>query len=135
MKRVLFVCTWNAIRSPMAAALLKTHRPGWHVESAGVHMQPVNPFAVTVLDEIGLNLRNHISRSLQDVTFSPAFDCTISLSESACKALSDCERSGAGPHAHWPVKVPSYMEGNRDQQLERFRAIRDELATLISKAF
>ena len=70
---VLFACTMNAIRSPMAAAILR-HLAGRriYVESAGVRLGEVDPFVVAVMDEIGIDISRHAQRTLRGSTTPPS---------------------------------------------------------------
>ncbi|HQX85980.1 MAG TPA: low molecular weight phosphatase family protein, partial [Aestuariivirga sp.] len=80
---VLFACTQNVIRSPMAAAIMKHfygHRV--YVASAGVKPGDPDPFIATVLDEIGIDLGKHRPHNFSDLEDS-SFDLAISLSPEA----------------------------------------------------
>ncbi|MGH7032309.1 MAG: low molecular weight phosphatase family protein, partial [Stellaceae bacterium] len=80
---VLFACTLNSIRSPIAAALLrKTHGRTIFVDSVGVRTAPVDPFAVAVMTEIGIDLATHQPKSFDDLE-DTSFDLVISLSPDA----------------------------------------------------
>jgi protein-tyrosine-phosphatase len=65
---VLFACTMNAVRSPIAAAILR-HLAGRriYVESAGVREGEPDPFVDTVMDEIGIDVSRHKPRTLSDL--------------------------------------------------------------------
>ena len=77
---VLFACTLNAIRSPMAEALLKHfHGSRIYVQSVGVRTSALDPFAVVVMDEMGIDISRHRRRSFDDLE-DDSFDLIISLS-------------------------------------------------------
>lgn len=65
---VLVACTFNAVRSPMAEALLK-HLHGHHtyIDSVGVRTAPLDPFAVEVMDEMGLDISRHRPKTFDDL--------------------------------------------------------------------
>ena len=80
---VLFACTMNAVRSPMAAAILR-HLAGrrCYVESAGVRAGELDPFVVAVMDEIGIDVSSHKPRTLSELN-DTSFDLIVSLSPEA----------------------------------------------------
>ena len=82
-KSVLFVCTFNAIRSPMAEGLLRQQSGGAiEVASAGVHTQLTDGFAIRVMRDIGIDMANHEGQTLEDVSL-PEYDLIVTLSEPA----------------------------------------------------
>jgi protein-tyrosine-phosphatase len=135
MKRVLFVCSWNAIRSPMAEALLKARQPSWHVTSAGLYTEPVDPFAVAVMAELGLNIGQHQPQTLDDLPASAAFDYTIALSSLALAELGKRDVAFTGNLQGWTIPVPEGRETSREQKLDAYRAVRDILEQQIHHAF
>ena len=80
---VLFACAKNAIRSPMAAALLR-HLAGRriYVESAGVRLGRPDPFAIMVMDEIGIDISDHVPRAIDDLR-DLGFDLIVTLAPEA----------------------------------------------------
>ena len=109
-RRVLFVCTGNSSRSPMAEALLR-HRAGTSVEavSAGIRPKPVHPDAVAVMrDRYGLDIAGHRPTRVQDVARQP-FDHVISVCD---KAREACPEFPARPGlVHWSLPDPAAGEG------------------------
>ena len=90
---VLFVCTMNSVRSPMAAAILR-HLAGrrTYVESAGVRAGGPDAFAVAVMEEIGIDISRHAPRTLRDLN-DTSFDLIVTLSPEAASP-----GAGADPH-------------------------------------
>jgi protein-tyrosine-phosphatase len=132
---VLFVCTLNAVRSPMAAAILhKLAKHEVYVASAGVRAGDPDPFAGVVMDEIDLDLTRHRPHSLEDLADS-TFDLVITLSPEARQRVADLSRTHAFEMEHWDIRNPSSDGGSRDQILESYRAVRKELESQISKRF
>lgn len=132
---VLFVCTQNAIRSPMAEAMLKHlwgHRI--YVQSAGVREGEIDPFAVAVMEEIGVDLSRHRSRMLEDLE-DEAFDLIVTLSPEAHHRALELTRTTAADVVYWPTVDPAVVEGNRETRLAAFRETRDSLKTRIEQAF
>lgn len=133
---VLFACTRNAIRSPMAEALMKSlHGRKIYVQSAGVETnQPLDPLAIEVMHEIGIDLRQHKPRTFEDIGDS-SFDLVVTLSPEAFHAAKDMARTQAIRVEHWKIPDPSAEEGSREQRLTAFRAVRDLLARSIRDRF
>jgi protein-tyrosine-phosphatase len=133
---VLFACTRNAIRSPMAEGLMKSlHGKRIYVQSAGVETdQPLDPLAIAVMQEIGIDLGRHRPRSFNDIGDS-SFDLIVTLSPEAFQAAKAMARTQAVRVEHWKIPDPSTAEGNREQRLAAFRAVRDLLARSIRDRF
>jgi protein-tyrosine-phosphatase len=134
---VLFACTMNAVRSPMAAAILR-HLAGHqiYVESAGVRAGEVDPFVIVVMDEIGMDLSGHEPRTLADL-HDTSFDLIITLSPEAHHQALELTRTMAVDVEYWPTFDASLMLGqaNREQVLESYRAVRDGLFRRIKDRF
>jgi protein-tyrosine-phosphatase/DNA-binding transcriptional ArsR family regulator len=128
-RRVLFVCTGNSGRSPMAEALLK-HRAGPRVEaaSAGIRPKPVHPDAAAVMrDRYGLDITGHQPVPVQAVA-RERFDCVISLCDRAREA---CPEFAGGPgRIHWSMPDPAAGEGGVSGY-QAFERTADELDTRI----
>jgi protein-tyrosine-phosphatase len=132
---VLFCCTQNAIRSPMAAAMLKQlHGQRIFVDSVGVRAGELDPFAVAALDEIGLDLTKHKPRTFDDLEDS-SFDLIISLSPEAQHKAVDMTRTMACEVEFWNTFDPSIVEGSREQRLDAYREVRDGLMRRIRERF
>ena len=130
--RVLFVCTRNAVRSPMAEALLAARRAVARVGSAGIIGDTVDPLAAAAMAEIGLDLSQHRSRVLSEVALGD-FDLAIALSPEAAAALSEAPQSLTVEH--WSVADPTQVEGNRETQLDAYRRVRQALEEQIAARF
>jgi protein-tyrosine-phosphatase len=132
---VLFICTQNAIRSPMAAALMH-HMAGHktYVASAGLEAGDPDPFVGMVMDEIGLDLTRHRPHSLDDLHDS-AFDLIITLSPEAEKHAKEMSKTMSIAVEHWPTPDPSREQGSREQILDAYRGVRDGLKKKIADRF
>ena len=109
-RRVLFVCTGNSVRSPMAEALLR-HRAGARVQaaSAGIRPKPVHPAAVAVMrDRFGIDISGHQPAHVEAVA-GRRFDYVISLCDKAREALPDF--SGHPARVHWSLPDPAAGDG------------------------
>jgi protein-tyrosine-phosphatase len=131
---VLFVCTMNAVRSPMAAALLRHLKGGEiYVESAGVHAGALDPLAVEVMAEIGIALA-HRPRCFEDLQ-DGGFDLIVALSPEAEDRARDGGRTIATMVEQWHVADPTVVEGTAEQRRAAYRAVRDTLQRQIAARF
>ena len=132
---VLFACTQNAIRSPMAEGILK-HLAGRRivVDSAGVRAGEADPFAVQVMDEIGIDISRHRPKSFDDLE-DESFDLVVSLSPEAQHRAVELTRAMACEVIFWNTFDPSIIEGNRETRLETYRDVRDQLFARIRAQF
>jgi protein-tyrosine-phosphatase len=132
---VLFACSFNAIRSPMAAALLRRlHGSRIFVDSVGVREGPIDAFAVAVMAEIGLDIAGHEPRSF-DRLYDSSFDLVISLSPEAQHKAVELTRTMACEVEFWPVFDATAVEGNRSELLAAYRTVRDHLHKRIVARF
>jgi protein-tyrosine-phosphatase len=132
---VLFICTQNAIRSPMAAAI--THHLMGHkvyVASAGIEAGDPDPFVGMVMDEIGLDLTRHRPHSIDDLA-DAGFDLAITLSPQAKHHADDMTKTMAITVENWPVADPSLTQGSREQILDAYRQVRDDIMARVKKRF
>ena len=125
--RVLFVCTGNSARSQIAEALLRDFGGAeFTVSSAGTEPKGVNPFAVRVLGEIGIDWSGAQSKSVMDFVGRP-FDYVITVCD---RARQTCPVfPGEHNSLHWGLDDPAEVEGTDEQKLEAFRRTRTEVAT------
>lgn len=132
---VLFACTHNAIRSPMAEALMKhLHGRRIYVDSAGVREGELDPFAVAVLAEIGVDLARHRAKTFDQLQ-DTSFDLVISLSPEAQHKAVEMTRTMACDVEFWRTMDPSVVDGSRETRLQAYRAVRDELLRRIRERF
>jgi protein-tyrosine-phosphatase len=132
---VLFCCTQNAIRSPMAEGMLK-HLLGKkiYIDSVGVRAGELDPFAVAAMDEIGIDISKHKSKTF-DTLEDSSFDLIISLSPEAQHKAVDMTRTMACDVEFWNTFDPSIIEGSREQQMDAYRDVRDRLMERIRERF
>ena len=132
---VLFACTLNSVRSPMAEALLK-HLLGHriYVDSVGVRGREVDPFVLEVMDEIGIDLSKHRPKTFDDLE-DTSFDLIISLSPEAQHQAVELTRTMACDVEFWNTFDPSLIEGNRETRLQAYRGVRDQLKRRIEERF
>lgn len=132
---VLFACTQNGVRSPMAAALAR-HLLGkfMYIRSAGVRAGELDPMAVEVMEELGIEIGAHKPRTFEDLE-DGSFDVAITLSPEAQHRAVELTRTSAVEIEYWPIIDPTAFEGTREQKLEVYRAVRDELLRRIKARF
>ena len=124
---VLFVCTHNAIRSPMAEATLKrVAGQRIFVQSAGSRPTEIDPFAVAVMAEQGVDLSSHRCKALNDLD-DGTFDLIITLSPEAHHRVLDLTRTTSCDVVYWATFDPTAVRGPRDQRVEAYRSTRDSL--------
>ena len=132
---VLFACTMNAIRSPMAESILKhLHGHRIYVDSVGVRTHDFDGFAVAVMDEIGVDIAKHRPKTFDDLE-DTSFDLVISLSPEAQHKAVEMTRVMACEVEFWNTLDPSFIEGARETRLEAYRQVRDELMRRIKARF
>lgn len=135
---VLFMCGQNCVRSPMAAVLTR-HLFGrsLYVGSAGVMKGESDPFVVAAIDEIGLDLSRHRPQTLEDLEENEglAFDLVVTLSPDAHHRALELTRTNAIAVEYWPTPDPTLATGNREQRMDAYRAVRDELEARIRARF
>ena len=133
---VLYVCSLNRVRSPMAAGLTRRlYGDAMRVDSCG--LQPsdeVDFMAASVMTEIGVDLSAHQPRSLADMPAS-SFGLIVALSSEAWGAVQVLDRQDGPELAHWPVEDPTVGEGSRETRLETYRKVRRDLETRITQRF
>jgi protein-tyrosine-phosphatase len=135
---VLFACGLNAVRSPMAAALFK-HLFGrtTYAGSAGVRKGELDPFAVAVMEEIGLDIARHRPATFEELEDLEGlnFDLIVTLAPEAHHKALDLTRTLAFDVEYWPTADPTIAEGNREQRLDAYREVRDQLMRRIRRRF
>ncbi len=132
---VLFACTMNSVRSPIAEGVMK-HLHGRHVyvDSVGVRDGGIDNFAIAVMNEIGIDLSRHRSKTFDDLEDS-SFDLVISLSPEAQHKAVEMTRVMACEVEFWNTFDPTVAEGSREMRLDAFRQVRDELMRRIKQRF
>jgi protein-tyrosine-phosphatase len=135
---VLFACGMNAIRSPMAAGLFRQlYGKTLYVASAGVHKGYLDPFAVAVMEEIGVDISRHKPMSFEELDELEGlnFDLIVTLSPPAHHKALELTRTMATQVEYWPTADPTVVEGSREQRMDAYRAVRDQLLVHIHDRF
>ena len=124
---VLFACHLNAVRSAMAAAMVKHAFPGKiFVDSCGVAPGLQDGFATAVMHEIGLDMSGHEPKSFNDLD-SGFYDVIISFSPEAHETAINLTRSVDCKTLYWPVDNLAYLTGPRDERLRAYRRVGDDI--------
>jgi arsenate reductase (thioredoxin) len=132
-RRVLILCTGNSARSQMAEGILQ-HLNGenYDVASAGLDPSHVRPEAITVMREIGIDISNHRSKSVEEFS-NEDFDYVVTVCDNANES---CPVFPAGTERiHWSFSDPAAVVGNEHERLEAFRKVRDQIFKRLSDRF
>ncbi len=129
--RILVLCTGNSCRSQMAEGFFRYYlnqrglkRAAASVYSAGLETHGLNPRAVRVMREIGIDIADHTSNDLQEY-LGESFDYVITVCDNAAK---NCPVfPGPARRMHWPFSDPAGATGGEDEILEEFRRVRDQI--------
>jgi protein-tyrosine-phosphatase len=135
---VLFACGLNSVRSPMAAALLKQMvGRSLYVRSAGVRKAELDPFATAAMEEIGLDIKGHRPITFEELEDLEGlnFDLIITLSPEAHHKALELTRTSAVDVEYWPTADPTAIEGSREQRMNAYREVRDQLLQRLRARF
>ena len=136
---VLFACTRNSVRSPMAEGLLK-HLLGHriYVDSVGVRGGVrgggIDPFVIEVMDELGIDLSSHRGKDFESLE-DTSYDLIVSLSPQAQHQAVELTRTMACEVEFWNTLDPTIIEGNRETCVQAYREVRDTLKKRIEARF
>ncbi len=130
-RHVLFLCVANSARSQMAEGIARSLAPaGVTVSSAGSQPSRVNPLAIRALDEIGIDIRSHKSKSVDGVS-PTGVDAVITLcAEEVCPVFL-----GRAHRVHWGLPDPAGAGAAEEDRLQAFRNVRDELRRRLAVVF
>ena len=132
-RKVLFICTHNSARSQMAEALLRDmHNDYYEAYSAGTEPSHVNPYAIQVMAEIGINISTHHSKSVDEFN-DTIFDSVVTVCDHA-KGTCPFFQGGV-QYIHKSFEDPAEFNGTDDEILTVFKRVRDEEKEWIEKTF
>jgi protein-tyrosine-phosphatase len=135
---VLFACGLNTVRSPIAAGLLaQMFGRAVYVGSAGVRKGELDPFAVAVMAEIGLDISRHKPITFEELEDLEGlnFDLIVTLSPEAHHRALEITRTSSVDVEYWPTPDPTGVEGSREQRLDAYREVRDQLLERLRRRF
>jgi protein-tyrosine-phosphatase len=133
---ILFACSLNAVRSPMAEGLARALLgQKIYVDSAGLSTTSLDTFAVAAMAEIGIDITDHNTQGFDDIAVDE-FDLIVALSpEAHAKALALTRHSSVAVE-YWPTPDPTGdSAGSREHRLAAYRAVRDQLRQTIRSRF
>lgn len=128
---VLFACTQNTVRSPMAEAIAR-HYFGREIyfASAGLRAGEPDGFAAAAMEEIGIDISDHKPHTFEELEDSN-FDLIVTLSPQAHHKALEFTRSLAVEVVYWPTPDATAAEGSREAVLSAYRDVRDRLTRRI----
>jgi arsenate reductase len=130
-KRVLILCTGNSARSQMAEGLLRSMAGDeFDVHSAGVAPTAVKPEAIAVMQEIGIDISQHRSKSVDEFA-DQSFDFVITVCDNAneqCPVFP-----GKTERIHWSFEDPALATGDKEHRQLVFRRVRDQIKDRLDK--
>ncbi|MCJ2025617.1 MULTISPECIES: low molecular weight phosphatase family protein [unclassified Methylobacterium] len=138
VQSVLFMCNYNAVRSPAAEAIARHYfGKSIYVQSAGVRQgEPIDPFMVAALDEIGIDASRHRPRTVEELEDWEGlnFDLIITLAPEAHHKAIALTHMLAADVEYWPTPDPTLVQdASREQRLEAYRDVRDGLTAKIKQ--
>lgn len=132
-EKILIICTNNSSRSQMVEGYFKHAYGGYYdVHSAGTEPTTVNPYAVKVLGELGIDISDHRSKSLKEFE-GQEFDHVITVCGGAKEACPFFP--GAKNYMHQGFKDPARVNGTQEEKMKVFREVRDEIIFWIDETF
>ncbi len=135
---MLFACGLNSVRSPIAAGLFaQMFGRAVYVGSAGVRKGEVDPFAIAVMEEIGIDISRHKPITLEELEDWEGlnFDLIITLAPEAHHRALELTRTSAIDVEYWPTPDPTGTEGSRTQRLDAYREVRGLLSARLRERF
>ncbi|MDB5360657.1 MAG: low molecular weight phosphatase family protein [Rhodospirillales bacterium] len=132
---ILFACSMNSVRSPMAEAIMKyLHGQRIFVDSVGVRPGEHDPFVDAVMEEIGIDVTKHRVKTFEQLD-DDYFDLIITLSPEAHHKALEMTRTMACDVEYWPTNDATAVDGSRDMRLDAYRDVRDTLLRRLTERF
>ncbi len=131
--KILFICTHNSVRSQMAEGIVNSmFGDSFEAFSAGISPSSVNPYAISAMKDIGINIENNRSKSVNEFN-DLNFDYAVTVCDSARESCPVF--TGAKKIIHKGFNDPSSKTGNSEEILEEFKSVRDQIKTWIEEEF
>ncbi len=132
---LLFACSQNSVRSPMAEALAKRlYGQSVFIDSVGVRASDIDGFAVSALDELDVDVHRHHAKTFEDVD-AASFELIVTLSPEAHHRALEFTRGTAAEVEYWPIPDPSAADGSRESRLDAYRETRDRILARLKARF
>jgi len=131
--KILFICTHNSARSQIAEGIANSmFGDSFEAYSAGTSPSSVNPYAISAMKDIGINIENNRSKSVNEFN-DLNFDYAVTVCDSARESCPVF--TGAKKVIHKSFNDPSSTTGNSEEILEEFKSVRDQIKTWIEEEF
>ena len=132
---VLFACSQNAVRSPMAEAIAKRlYGHASYIDSVGVRADGIDEFVAVVLDELGIDAHRHHAKTFDDIE-PRSFELIVTLSPEAHHRALEFTRGSATDVEYWPIPDATAVEGSRETRLAAYRQVRDLILARLKTRF
>ena len=132
---VLFACTHNMIRSPIAEGLTKAMFPNKvFVDSCGIYKGAPDGFVITVMEEIGIDMLSHQPKNFADLE-NEYFDLIICFSAESYEVAKDFADGKSSEVIYWPVFDAALASDVREERLAAYRQVRDTISDQLNKQF
>ncbi len=130
--KVIFLCTGNSARSQIAEAFLRKYSGDqFEAYSAGLKAQGVHKYTKQVMEEIGIDISEQYSKPLDQYLGERHFGIIITVCE---KVEKECPIfPGVSTRLYWPFDDPRGFEGTKEEKLEKFREVRDQIEKKIKE--
>src|SRR4030043_1045546 len=122
--KILILCTGNSCRSQMAEGFFKKYRKYWTVESAGISPTELNPLAVRIMAEKGIDISHQKSKSVKKF-LDQSFDYIITVCDNAKESCPLFP--GKAEYIHWDIEDPALVEGGTEFKFEKFMEVRNDI--------
>lgn len=133
IKKILFICTHNSARSQMAEGFVNSLLSAkFKAYSAGTEPREVNPYAIKVMKEVGIDISKQRAKSIYEFK-GEKFDFAVTVCDHAKETCPFFP--GAREYIHKGFEDPSSFEGTKEEKIKKFREIRDEIKDWIIKTF
>ena len=127
--KILIICTGNSCRSQIAEGFFKHYKKDWEIYSAGISPKGLNPYAIDVMLEKGIDISNQTSDSI-DIYIRNEFDYMITVCDRAketCPVFLNAKTS-----LHWGFMDPADVVGTYEERINKFREVRDQIEEKIT---
>lgn len=132
-KKILVICRHNSARSQMAEGFLESlYSDHFEAKSAGLEPSAVNPYAIKVMSEIGIDISHHRSKSVKEFV-GTKFDYIVTVCDEAKEMCPFFP--GGGEYIHKSFQDPAGCQGSDEEKILCFRSIRDEIKKWLEERF
>ena len=135
LSSILFVCSLNSIRSPMAEGLMKKYcGDAVYVQSCGLNKGELNEMMVSIMAEVGIDMRRHVARTIEDLT-DKNYDLVIAFSDNIGAAMEVFFADSTTKIKVWPTPDPTAGALDARAMMDNFRSVRASIENKIRRKF